>query len=98
MELAGQALNKNAVAVMPKNQWGLVRLSDCGDFLVQNLKTRIHMFLGRRMPLFNNADHQITLLWGSRRVIGRKLQIHMDDYGVGVRFICAVPQRHEVSR
>jgi hypothetical protein len=29
MELAGQVLNKNAVAVMPKNQWGLVQLSDC---------------------------------------------------------------------
>jgi hypothetical protein len=28
IELVGQALNKNAVAVMPKNQWGLVPLSD----------------------------------------------------------------------
>jgi len=29
IEPAGQALNKNAVAVMPKNQRGLVQLSDC---------------------------------------------------------------------
>jgi hypothetical protein len=28
LELASQALNKNAVAVMPKNKWGLVQLSD----------------------------------------------------------------------
>jgi hypothetical protein len=29
IEPAGQALHKNAVAVMPKNQWGLVQPSDC---------------------------------------------------------------------
>jgi hypothetical protein len=29
IELAGQALNKNAVALMPKNQWRLVQLTDC---------------------------------------------------------------------
>ena len=29
IELAGQALKKNAVALMPKNQWGLVQLNDC---------------------------------------------------------------------
>jgi hypothetical protein len=34
----------------------------------------------------------IRLRFYGVRVIGRKLQIHMDDYGVGVRFICAVPQ------
>jgi len=47
IELAGQALNKNAVAVMPKNQWGLVQLSDCRQLPSANPETRIHMFWGR---------------------------------------------------
>jgi hypothetical protein len=54
IELAGQAPNKNAVAVMPKNQWGWFNSVIAGDFLVQNLETRIHTFWGRletvRMP------------------------------------------------
>ena len=51
IELAGQALKKNAVVVMPKNQWGWYNSVIAGDFLVRNLETRIHMFLGGS-PLF----------------------------------------------
>ena len=47
IELAGQALNKNGVAVMPKNQWGWYNSVIAGNFLLQNLETRIHTFLGR---------------------------------------------------
>jgi hypothetical protein len=43
--------NKNAFAVMPKNQWGWYNSVIADDFLVQNLETRIHMFLGGS-PLF----------------------------------------------
>jgi hypothetical protein len=46
IELAWQAPNKNAVAVMPKNQWGWYNSLIAGHFLVQNLKTGIHMFWG----------------------------------------------------
>jgi hypothetical protein len=46
IELAGQALNKNAVAVMPKNQLGWYNSVIADDFIVQILETRIHMFLG----------------------------------------------------
>jgi hypothetical protein len=47
IELAGQALNKNAVAVMPKNQLGWYNSAIADDFQVQILETRIHTFWGR---------------------------------------------------
>jgi len=48
IELAGQALNKNSAAVMPKKKisGGWYNSVIAGDILVQNLETRIHMFLG----------------------------------------------------
>ena len=67
IELAGEALNKNAIAVMPKNQWGgWYNSVIAGDFLVQNLETRIHMFLGRLrtarrgVPLFAHPDSAVS--------------------------------------
>jgi hypothetical protein len=43
----GKLLNKNAVAVMPKNQLSWYNSVIAGDFLVQNLETEfIHFWAG----------------------------------------------------
>ena len=59
IELAGQALNKNAVAVVPKNQWGLVQLSDCRRLPGTKSGNRNSYVLGRVAAIPNTKYLEI---------------------------------------